>query len=403
MTLKILAIGDLGNNISTLKKFIKSSEIHLINFNWEGNSAVMDERNDTEFFSTNKMSDFIKRINEIKNDFDICLAMSSTGLLVSYLANLNYIAYFVGHEIRSPPFIKNSNDPLSTEQPIYDFNFLERWFYKKAYENAIACVVSDDELLNVSQKYQLNTIRISGYIEDTTIFNQDVKPIERKKTKFTFLSPARMGLQKGTDKIWEALDLCKTNFEVLQVKWYDKRTPKEKQLAEKWIKNKPSKVKFLPIMKREELAKYFMFADAVLGQVRGLQGCIERQALFCKKPLVHYSNPEYKFVEDVEKIKKPFILNSNEPSEIAQIIDTIVESKENLDNLAAHGSEFVKIVDPSQIAHEWDEIFENYYNKFKKIERETSHLSLLLLRVLYLIGNRLHYRKLKKLLRINNG
>ena len=125
MALKILAIGDLGNNISTLRKFIKSSEIHLINFNWEGNSAVMDERNDTEFFSTNKMSDFIKRINEIKNDFDICLAMSSTGLLVSYLANLNYIAYFVGHEIRSPPFIKNSKDPLSTAQPLYQFNFLE--------------------------------------------------------------------------------------------------------------------------------------------------------------------------------------------------------------------------------------------------------------------------------------
>nr|AIF11621.1 hypothetical protein [uncultured marine thaumarchaeote KM3_53_B02] len=64
--------------------------------------------------------------------------------------------------------------------------FLERWFYKKAYENAIACVVSDDELLNVSQKYQLNTIRISGYIEDTTIFNQDVKPIERKKQNLLF-------------------------------------------------------------------------------------------------------------------------------------------------------------------------------------------------------------------------
>ena len=399
MTVKILAIGDLGNNVSTIRKFAKSSEIHLINFNWEGASVVMDERNGIEFFPTNKMSDFIKRINKIKNKFDICLAMSSTGLLVSYLANLNYIAYFVGHEIRSPPFIKNSNDPLSTEQPIYDFNFLERWFYKKAYENAIVCVVSDDELLNVSQKYQLNTIRISGYIEDTTIFNQDVKPIERKKTKFTFLSPARMGLQKGTEKIWEALDLCKTDFEVLQVKWYDKRTPKEKELAEKWIKNKPSKLKFIPIMKRQELARYFMFADAVIGQVRSGIGCIERQALFCKKPLVHYLDPKYEFIKNGEEIKKPFMLNSNKPSEIAQVIDTIVESKEIRDNLAERGFEFVrKILDPSEIAREWDELFENYYNKFKRIERETSYLRLLLLRTLYLISSRLHYRKLKKFL-----
>ena len=46
-----------------------------------------------------------------------------------------------------------------------------------------------------------------------------------------------MGLQKGTDKIWQALDLCKTDFEVLQVKWFDNRTDKETELAEKWIKN----------------------------------------------------------------------------------------------------------------------------------------------------------------------
>ena len=80
-------------------------------------------------------------------------------------------------------------------------------------------------------------------------------------------------------------------------------------------------------------------------------------------------------------------------------IDTIVESKEIRDNLAEHGFEFVrKILDPSEIAREWDELFENYYNKFKRIERETSHLRLLLLRTLYLISSRLHYRKLKKFL-----
>ena len=44
MAVKILAIGDLANNVATIRKFVKSSEIHLINFNWEGNSVVMDER-----------------------------------------------------------------------------------------------------------------------------------------------------------------------------------------------------------------------------------------------------------------------------------------------------------------------------------------------------------------------
>ena len=57
--------------------------------------------------------------------------MSSTGLLMSYLADLNYIAYFCGHDIRSPPFVKNMHDPLSTDKPIYEFNSWERSYYKK--------------------------------------------------------------------------------------------------------------------------------------------------------------------------------------------------------------------------------------------------------------------------------
>ena len=396
MAVKILAIGDLANNVATIRKFVKSSEIHLINFNWEGNSVVMDDRSDIEFFPTNKISDFIKHVNEIKNEFDLCLAMSSTGLLVSYLANLNYIAYFVGHEIRSPPFIKNSKDPLSTDQPLYHFNFLERWFYKKAYENAIACVVSDEELFNISKKYGLKTTRISGYVEDTTVFNENIKPLEKKKTKFTFLSPARMGLQKGTDKIWQALDLCKTDFEVLQVKWFDNRTDKETELAEKWIKNKPSQVRFIPTMKREDLSRCFIFADAVIGQVSGLQGSIERQALLCKKPLIHYLDPKYEFNINGKKVKTPFILKSNEPSEIASVIDTIVDSQKIRDKISEDGFDFIqKISNPAKIAKEWDDIFKDYFNKYQKIESAVPNIKISFLRVLYLISNRLHFRKMK--------
>ena len=119
MTVKVLAIGDLANNVSTIRKFTKTSDIHLVNFNWEGNSVVMDERDGIEFFPGNKIVDFINHVNKIKNKYDLCLAMSSTGLLVSYLADLNYIAYFVGHEIRSPPFIKNSKAFCSPPITIY--------------------------------------------------------------------------------------------------------------------------------------------------------------------------------------------------------------------------------------------------------------------------------------------
>jgi len=400
MTVKVLAIGDLANNVSTIRKFTKTSDIHLVNFNWEGNSVVMDEREGIEFFSGSKIADFINYIKKIKNKYDLCLAMSSTGLLVSYLADLNYIAYFVGHEIRSPPFIKNSKDPLSTDESLYNFNFLERWFYKKAYENAIAHVVSDDELMNYSKKFSFDPIRISGYIEDTTIFNENVKPTDRQKNKFTFLSPARMGLQKGTDKIWQALTLCNTDFEVLQVKWFDNRTEEENELSKRWIGNKPSQVTFIPTMKRQELARYFSLADGVIGQVSGLQGSVERQALLCKKPLIHFSESKYKFYDDEGEIEKPFILKSSEPSEIAKAIDTIVNSKEIRQETAENGFNFVqKISNSSKIANEWDEIFETYAKKFVQIQKGTSNIKLEFLRNLYVVSNRLHYRKIKKILK----
>ena len=67
-----------------------------------------------------------------------------------------------------------------------------------------------------------------------------------------------MLLQKGTDKIWEALKFCQSDFEILQVKWFDKRTEEEKKLADKWINEKPSQVTFIPIMKRQELAKFLV-------------------------------------------------------------------------------------------------------------------------------------------------
>ena len=209
---------------------------------------------------------------------------------MSYLADLNYIAYYCGHDIRSPPFVKNMHDPLSTDKPIYDFNSWERSYYKKAYDNAIAAVVTDDELLEHLKKYRKDHVRISGYIVDTTLFNPDVEPIHKTKEKFTFLSPARMGLQKGTDKIWKALNLCQSDFEVIQIKWYDNRNPNEEKIAKKWIENPPKQVKFVPIMPRDELGRNMVSVDAILGQVSGIQADVERSGALCKKPVVHYAD-----------------------------------------------------------------------------------------------------------------
>tara|TARA_B100001540_G_C15799629_1_gene639315 strand:+ start:588 stop:1790 length:1203 start_codon:yes stop_codon:yes gene_type:complete len=396
MTLKVLAIGDLSNNIVMFKKFVES-DIHLINFPWDGPSKVMDIKKDVEFFKGSKVKENLERINEIKNNFDICIAMSSTGLLMSYLADLNYIAYFCGHDIRSPPFVKNMYDPLSTDKPIYDFNFWERSYYKKAYDNAIAAVVTDDELLEHLKKYRDDHVRISGYIVDTTIFNPDVEPLKKKMDKFTFLSPARMGLQKGTDKIWNALELCKSDFEIIQVEWYDNRNPNEEKLARKWIENPPKQVKFTPIMPREELGKYMVSVDAILGQVSGIQADVERSGALCKRPVIHYADPKRMYIVNGKTISSPFLPHSNDPKIIADTIDKVVTDKIFREKLAEEEYNFVmNLSEPNMIAKQWDELFQTMYKKYKGAVRGTSKFRLKLRIMGYLIANRLHLKKVRR-------
>jgi len=398
LVIKVLAIGDLSNNIVMFKKFTKHSQIHLINFSWEGPSKVMDIKDDVEFFNTDKIAEMVKKVNEIKDDFDICLAMSSSGLLVSYLADLNYIAYFVGHDIRSPTFVKNVKDPLSTEEPLYHFNAIERWYYKKAYYNAIAVVVTDDEMLHYLKKYRTDPTRISGYIVDTTIFNENVKPIERKKEKFTFFSPTRMGLQKGTDKIFEALKICKSDFELIQVKWYDERTKKEKDLAKKWIENPPKQVKFVPIMKRDDVGRYMVFADAILGQVSGIQADVERSGALCKKAVIHYADPKLSYIIDDNRVTSPFLPKSNDIKTIAETIDKVVEDKQFREKLAEEEYKFVmKLSNPNKIIAQWEELFEKMSKKYHLSHKKTNSIKLKFRLWLFLIANRLYVKKIKKI------
>ena len=101
MVIKVLAIGDVGNTIRTLRKFVKKSEISLINYPRDG-SAFFVNADDVELFKTRKVKDQVKKINEIKDDFDICLTTASER--VAYLADLNYIVYYLGRDIDVPMF-----------------------------------------------------------------------------------------------------------------------------------------------------------------------------------------------------------------------------------------------------------------------------------------------------------
>ena len=76
-------------------------------------------------------------INEIKDDFDLCLTTGSER--IAYLCDLNYIAYYLGRDIDVPKFKKHSKEEWQNEA-LFDNNLFERKFYWNAFKEAIAHV-----------------------------------------------------------------------------------------------------------------------------------------------------------------------------------------------------------------------------------------------------------------------
>jgi glycosyltransferase involved in cell wall biosynthesis len=399
LEIKILAIGDLANNAVILKKFVKKSNIHVINFRWDTASKLTDIKEDVEFFDSSKIKDQLRKILEVKDDYDLILVQSWSGARLAYLANLNYIIYFVGSALRVPPFIKNPKLAYLKE-PLPSLNYFERKFYKKILNNAVACVANADDLFKQLKKFRTEEIHQIGIPVDTTMFNENIKPIGKKKEKFTFLSPQRIGLAKGYDIIWNALKLCKSDFEVLQVEWFlGQRTKEEREINANLVKNIPSQVKLIPVMKKEEIANYYAFADAIIGQMKnGLGAAVEREAVYCKKPVVQYADPEIKFEVNGNYINSTFLPNSNNPKDVADVIDNIVLSQEFREKLIDEEYNFVrKIADPEMIAEKWDDLFQKINIK-NKINHQNSFNIIVKLRLLnFLIINRLYFRKIRKI------
>jgi len=369
MKLKILVIGDTASNLYLMKKFAEKIEVHLIDFPKKGVAKKTTSYDQIEYFDSLLISKQVKKIKEIKNKFDLCIAAPWAGARIAYLAGINYIMYFVGNDITTPPFSKENKN----------YNYIEKLFYKKIFDNALACITGTEEYFNPLKKYRKDAIRLDKVFVDTEIFNEKIIPKKLEKKKFTFLSAQRFGLEKGIDKIWKAIELCKTDFVLLQVKWFIEDTTVEdfsklSTINQKLVNDKPKKVEFIPIIKREELGKYFVAVDAVIGQMRsGVQGGIEREAAYCKKPVICFTDPNKPNIIDGKEIIPPFLPQSNEPQEIARIIDKIVESKEFRENLAKNENEYVKkLSNPELVSEDFYKIFFKILDKNKNLDREIS-------------------------------
>ena len=393
MVINILAIGDVGNILATLRKFTKT-KIHIIN-SPKDDAGLFTYDDSYELFENYKVQDQVKKINEIKNNFDFCITMG-VGERIAYLADLNYISLYVGRDIDAPRFIKNPTEEYFTE-PIHTLNFLERRFYRRAFDSAIAHI-GGRWLLPDLKKYSKNYIRLDRVIIDPTLFNDTIKPIDKKKEKFTFFCPQRLGLGKGTDILWEAIKYCKTDFDIIQVDWRGVSQDQDKKTSLKLRESRPKQVKLIPMIKRNEITKYYAWADAVIGNLRmGYFENIELEAIFCKKPVISYVDKSIQYILENKQLESQFLPTSNEPKEIAKVIDRVVESKEFRDNLLKKEREFVlEIANAEKIAKWWDSLFEQMATKHKSIHKNSSKFALKFNLILFLIGNRLYTKKIFK-------
>ena len=233
LVFNILVIADVGNYFKTISKYVKNSKIHIINFPKDGAGIYTYDEN-YELFENYKVSDQVKKINEIKNKYDLCIT-TGTGERIAYLCDLNYVPIYFGRDIDAPRFVKNSTEEWN-EEPLHKLNFLERYFYKKSFNNAILHVAGSFVYKHL-KKYSKNPVNNARVFVDKEIFNEDIKPITREKTKFIFFSPNRIEKFKGTDILWNALQYCKTDFEILQVNWFGETQNEEKLFKKNILKN----------------------------------------------------------------------------------------------------------------------------------------------------------------------
>tara|TARA_B100001750_G_scaffold248143_1_gene277090 strand:+ start:1006 stop:2211 length:1206 start_codon:yes stop_codon:yes gene_type:complete len=393
--IKVLAIGDIGNYLVTISKYVKKSKIHIINFAKDGAGKFTYDEN-YELFENYKVVDQVKKINEIKKDYDLALVMG-TGERIAYLADLNYISYYVGRDIDAPRFIKNSKEPWYKE-PLHRLNFLERRFYKKTFDSAITHI-APTWVFEHLKKYSSKCIKMDRKPVDLTLFENVPTSLSKKKEKFTFFCPQRMAISKGTDILWKALRYCKTDFKILQVDWRDMTTDEENKTSLRLRENLPPQVELIPMIKRKDMPSYYYRADAVIGNlIIGSFEFVELEAVICKKPVISFTDKSLKIILEGTELQSPFLPEDNDPKIIAEIIDKIVLSEDFRETLYKKEYEFVKeITDPNKAAEWWDSLFEESIRKFSSINRKSSTTCIKFRMLLFLIANRLYYKKLEKL------
>lgn len=331
--LKILIVNDFASNASLFEKYLPC-KVDVIYFD---KHEVITSSTNPLFFEKKQFTYQIKKIKKLSDKYDLFLCFGWLAAAICYLANVNYIMYFVDVYIEPEQRIRKK------------MSYLKRKLLLDLYKETLACakiVVSAHKFHTMPlKKYRKDVKEIFPYV-DFEMFDGNAKKINLNQEKFIFFSPQRLEKIKGQHLLWEAIKLAKSDFVVLQTDWGSK------EYLEEISKNKPECVRLIPKIKREDMASYYVSVDALLGCISPAYAPgIEREAILSKIPVFCYAPIGF-------TNNDPFYTKSKDPKDIADYIDRMVTDKEFRNNLISEQSTWIKnTFDSHKLSEQWMDVF----------------------------------------------
>jgi glycosyltransferase involved in cell wall biosynthesis len=345
--LRVLVVNDYSSGAFLFQKYLRS-KVNVIYFNQE---PVISTTKDPLYFEKKGLTYQVSRIKALSKEFDVFVCFGWIAAAICYLANVNYIMYFVDSYFEPKDRIRKRM--FFAKEKIVSLLFAE------TIKNASKVVTAIPRDVRRLESYHPE-VRLVLPMVDPEMFNPRTNKIDLGQSKFTFISPQRIDRVKNHRILWDSVTLTKSDFVVLQTDWGSG------PYYQNVLSNRPDKVKIIPKIRRELLPSYYVSSDALLGQISFTTcGSVEREAALCGLPIFCYAN-------DCFTESDPFYKGVLEPSEIAEYLDRIVVDKDFRRELADTQSRWIsEHFDNNKIALFWEQLFENSLNANHKYSTKT--------------------------------
>lgn len=333
--LRVLVVNDFSSGGFLFQKYLKS-KVNVIYFNRE---AVISPTKDPLYFEKKGLINQVSRIKDLSRDFDVFICFGWIAAAICYLANVNYVMYFVDSYIEPKDRIRKKMF-FAKEKIVSDL-------FAEAIKNATKIVTAIPRDMATLKQYH-SDVKLVLPMVDPQMFNPGLAKRDLGESKFTFLSPQRIDRVKNHRILWDSVMQTKSDFVVLQTDWGSG------PYYEEILANKPDKVKLIPKINRELLPSYYVSADALLGQISFTTcGSVEREAALCGVPIFCYSSDGFTQSD-------PFYKGKLEADEIGQYLDRIVLDESFRQDLAATQHRWAtENFDNNKIGRFWEQLIEN--------------------------------------------